>query len=212
MPQHHLVYFCAPKCGWSAKSCSKKTFRPERAQKRNARRMFFSTRHHVPPRGLRLIFDPIFGSEDRTLFSIFSPHMPCMKRDLSAWKGFTETNTRRYIGQQPGTKSAPRLGDKSRINRWSTAGFVLPVVHIGFALFVISKNVQKICLRCSGGHVKRFCPARKSRRRSTLPGFSRPDGPPYVARPDSPVMCAGFRFQNQTSRTKMRVLIFGLEN
>ena len=34
-----------------------------------------------------------------------------------AWKGFTETNGRRYTGQQPGTKSAFRPADKPAINR-----------------------------------------------------------------------------------------------
>ena len=57
--------------------------------------------------------------------------MPCM---------ITETNRRRYIGQQPGTKSAFRPADKPLVNRWSTAGFVPPPVYIGFPLFVLAKR------------------------------------------------------------------------
>ena len=34
-----------------------------------------------------------------------------------AWKGFTETNKRRYTGQQPGTKSAFRPADLPRLHR-----------------------------------------------------------------------------------------------
>ena len=56
---------------------------------------------------------------------------------------FTGTNRRRYIGQQPGTKSASRPGDKPDVNRSSTGRFVPPTVYIGFPLFVLPK-------RCSG--------------------------------------------------------------
>ena len=49
------------------------------------------------------------------------PDMPCMKR-------VTKTNRRRYTGQQPGMKSARGPGDKPRMNRGSTAGFVPPSV------------------------------------------------------------------------------------
>ena len=61
------------------------------------------------------------------------PDMPCVKR-------FTETNRRRYSGQQPGTKSARGPADKPRMNRLSTAGFVPPSVYIGFPLFVLAKR------------------------------------------------------------------------
>ena len=44
------------------------------------------------------------------------PDMPCMK------KGFTETNSRRYTGQQPATKSARGPAVKPLVNRGSTAG------------------------------------------------------------------------------------------
>ena len=46
----------------------------------------------------------------------------------------------RYVGQQPGTKSGRRPGDKPVINRLSTAGFVPPSVYIGFPLFVLPRK------------------------------------------------------------------------
>ena len=49
-------------------------------------------------------------------------------RTCLACRGFTETNRRRHIGQQPGTKSASRPASKPRMNRLSTAGFVPPSV------------------------------------------------------------------------------------
>ena len=60
-------------------------------------------------------------------------------RTCLAWKGFTETNRRRYTGQQPRTKSARGPADKPRMNRGSTAGFVPPSVYMGFCLFVLAK-------------------------------------------------------------------------
>ena len=47
---------------------------------------------------------------------------------------------RRYIGQQPRTKSSHRPGDKALINRRSTANFVPPSVYIGFPLFVLPRR------------------------------------------------------------------------
>ena len=47
---------------------------------------------------------------------------------------------RRYTRQQPGTKSGRRPGDKPRINRLSTAGFVPASVYIGFPLFVLPET------------------------------------------------------------------------
>ena len=68
------------------------------------------------------------------LYVICFPDMPCMK------KVCTEIVTHRYIGQQPGTKSDRRPADKPRINRSSTAGFVLPSVYTGSPLFVLVKK------------------------------------------------------------------------
>ena len=42
-------------------------------------------------------------------------------------------------------KSASRPGDKPRMNRLSTAGFVPPPVYIGIPLFVIAQNIQWTC-------------------------------------------------------------------
>ena len=61
-------------------------------------------------------------------------------RTCLAWKGFTETNRRRYTGQKPGTKSIRRPADKSRIHRGSIGHFVPPAVYIGFPLFVLLKS------------------------------------------------------------------------
>ena len=47
---------------------------------------------------------------------------------------------RRYIGQQPGTKSGRRPGDKPRIIRGSTARLVPPSVYMGFPLFNASEE------------------------------------------------------------------------
>ena len=48
-------------------------------------------------------------------------------------KFVTETNRRRYTGEQPGTKSARGPAEKRRMNRGSTAGFVPPSVYMGFS-------------------------------------------------------------------------------
>ena len=55
-------------------------------------------------------------------------------------KRFTKTNRLRYPGQQPGTKSASRPADKSRMNQSSTERFVPPPVYIGIRLFVLPKS------------------------------------------------------------------------
>ena len=56
-------------------------------------------------------------------------------RTCLASKGFTKTKRRRSAGQQPGTKSASRPGDKPRINRGSTADFV-PTFGLHWISFV----------------------------------------------------------------------------
>ena len=58
------------------------------------------------------------------------PFLPCVKK-------FTKTNRRRYIGQQPGTKSGRRPADKRVINRRSTGFRVLPSVYMVFPLSVL---------------------------------------------------------------------------
>ena len=71
---------------------------------------------------------PLFSSQKRRAF-----FAPLIKRrshanqtrflflhrflDMIAWKGCTETNRRRHTRQHPGTKSAPRPGDKPPIHR-----------------------------------------------------------------------------------------------
>ena len=101
----------------------------------------------------------IFGVEDRRLkmggSSFFDPENRRTPRPFSIFgaedwvedrhrlrggKKFTEIIRRRYNGQQPGTKSARGPADYRQINRWSTAGFVLPSVYIGFPLFVLPEN------------------------------------------------------------------------
>ena len=70
---------------------------------------------------------------ERRLFVSVNP----FSRTFLALKGFTGTKRRRSTVRQPGTKRAPRPGDKPLINRWSTADFVPPSVYIGFRLFVL---------------------------------------------------------------------------
>ena len=56
--------------------------------------------------------------------------MPCIK-------GFTEIKRHRPTGQQPGSKSTYRPGDKPRINRSSSVDFFLHSFHMGFCLLVL---------------------------------------------------------------------------
>ena len=58
-------------------------------------------------------------------------------RTCLVWIGFRKTNRRRYICQQPGTKSGRRPADKPFINWLSIAGFVPSPVYMGFRLFVL---------------------------------------------------------------------------
>ena len=59
-------------------------------------------------------------------------------------KGFTETERRRSLGQQPGARSGRRPADEPRINRLSTTGQLVMVflysVYMGFRLFVLPKR------------------------------------------------------------------------
>ena len=104
------------------------------------------------------------------------------------------------IGQQPGTKSGRLPADKPVINRLSTAGFVLPSVTIGFP-FVLA----------SGGSFMTVSSMPWGIRGSVVSWGNRPIGapsypaPPRLAaplpccappRPDPPVVCPGFGFDN----------------
>ena len=55
-------------------------------------------------------------------------------------KEFTETNRRRYTGQQPAKKDARGPGNKPQINCGSTGRFVPSTVNIGFLLFALAKK------------------------------------------------------------------------
>ena len=118
-------------------------------------------------------------------------------RTYLAWKGFTETNRRRYTGQQPATKSARGLGEKQRINRWinrlSTADFVCPSVYIGFPLFVLAKrrSEQLFTVRWRAWGAVGF---QGDRNVGTLfcPASRRPAVCPSPCRSDPPVVCSGF--------------------
>ena len=95
----------------------------------------------------------------------------CCSRTCIACKGFTETNRRRYTGQQPATKSARGPDSKARINRWSTESFVPSAVEIGFALCVRARirseqwlTMRRIAREAVGFQGDRnvgilFCPA-----------------------------------------------------
>ena len=98
---------------------------------------------------------------------------PCSRTRL-ARKGFTQTNKRRHIGQQPGTKSGRRPVDKLDINRCSTAGFVPPSVYIGLPLFMLPKKRSGQCLRFPRKQVGRLSSGEPTRRRPVLPGPAPP--------------------------------------
>ena len=110
------------------------------------------------------------------------PDMPCMKRVYRVpghalhEKGLQrQIRRRRYIGQQPGTKSASRPADKPVINRWSTAGFVVPSVYLRFALFVLAnRGPQPLSL------------IRQSVRGTVLSWANRPVGVPFCPAPTRP--------------------------
>ena len=92
-------------------------------------------------------------------------------RTCLASKGFTKTNRRRYTGQQPGTKSAPRPGDKPLVNRGfcSSVGFKDELDCSCFRRFVQDsvndslEGKREGCLR-----------ARSSQRHSVLPSPAPP--------------------------------------
>ena len=111
-------------------------------------------------------------------------------------KGFTKTNKRRSIGQQPGTKSGRRPADKPRINRGSTARCVPPSVYIGFRLFVLPRIVQDICLRCPGnlGGQRSGCLLGRPTHRHPIscPAPLRPAAPPCAAPPRPARGMSGF--------------------
>ena len=87
---------------------------------------------------------------------------------------------RRSTGQQPGTKSASRLGDKPVINRLSSGRCVPPSVYIGFRLFCFWRDVQATCSPCLGGYEGRLCPGRTVLSASS-PARVRPAAPPCAA-------------------------------
>ena len=69
-------------------------------------------------------------------------------RSCLASEEFPETIRRPYTDQQPGTKSARGPANKLRINRSSTAGFVLPSVYIGFPLSVLPETPRRVFFDC----------------------------------------------------------------
>ena len=97
------------------------------------------------------------------------PDMPCMKK-------VSETKKRRYSGQQPGTKSGRRPGDKPVIGRGSIGCFDPPSVYIGFPLFVLPKDRSRHCLRCPGGQQGQLSPGRTDLS-ATRPALPRPASP-----------------------------------
>ena len=93
-----------------------------------------------------------------------------------------EKGLQRRIGIGPLVSSQERRAAVvPRINCWSTAGFVLPSVYIGFCLLVLPKNVQDSCLRCLGGQEGRLFPGRNDS------SASRP-APPCRAAPRRPAV------------------------
>ena len=86
------------------------------------------------------------GTGNRTSTGLFAQkkkHSLPSRRfpDMLCMNGFTETKRRWSTGQQPRTKSASRPAFEPRINRLSTAGFVVrPPVYVGFPLFVLPRK------------------------------------------------------------------------
>ena len=102
---------------------------------------------------------------------------------LHVRKGFTETNRRRSTGQQPGTKSASRPGDKPLINPLSTAGFVPPPVNTGFSLFVLPRRFPD--MPCMRKKLPRHTSTKRRRSTRQQPGTksaSRPVDKPRINR------------------------------
>ena len=66
------------------------------------------------------------------------------------------------------------------MNRGSTAGFVPPLVYIGFRLFVLLEDAQATCLRCFRGNEEGLSPGRKVLLASS-PARPRPATPPCVS-------------------------------
>ena len=96
-------------------------------------------------------------------------------------------NRRRYIGQQPGTKSACGPADEPLDNRLSSTVVFLHRFYIGFPLFVLpSKHPgghSSIGRRASSGGKRGCFPlGEQSRRRPVLPVAARPRRP-AVSRP-----------------------------
>ena len=92
-----------------------------------------------------------------------------------------------------------------RVNRGSTADFVLQSVYIGFRLFVLPKKSPGQYLRFAGGQERGLFPVRVEQTASRpCPTQPRPPSPPRRAppRPDWPV-CPGFdstgRMNNNTA-------------
>ena len=108
-------------------------------------------------------------------------------------KGFTGTNSRRFTGQQPATKSARGPAVKPRVNRSSTGLFVPPPVYIGFPLFGLAKRHSEqlflVPWRARGSVA-----FRADRDVGTLvcPSSPRPTVRCALRRPDLPVVCPGF--------------------
>ena len=114
-------------------------------------------------------------------------------RTCLAWKGFTETNRRRYTGQQSATKSARGLGDKPRINRLSIGRFVPSAVYIEFPLFVFAKrrSEQLFTARWRAREAVGFQGDRNVRH-LVLPSVAPPRRPPCAV-PTRPARCvSGF--------------------
>ena len=132
--------------------------------------------------------------------------MLCMKKGSQRQKG------RRHNGQQPGTKSAFRPADKTRINRGqttdellinrgSTAGFVPPLVYIGFPLFVLAKRRSGQLFTVPGG-VEGRLPSGPTEMSAPFSAQLRPAPPSAVRRAD-PTRSFFVRVLNSTGCWKM---------